>query len=84
MILGYPGKTTEDVEQSIVFLQLHAASTEPVSLNRLQVIAGTVETMDLAQRDRRYRRASDRLIAQVQAINRRPLSGRAQDFDGVM
>jgi radical SAM superfamily enzyme YgiQ (UPF0313 family) len=111
MILGYPGETTEDVEQSVAFLQTHAASIERVSLNRLQVIAGTVldrglrmhagrfgqvavlgrdeaqatvETMDLAHRDRRYRRASDRLIAQVQAINRRPLSGRAQDFDGVM
>ena len=41
MILGYPGETAEDVQASTDFLARHEAVIERVSLNRLQLIAGT-------------------------------------------
>lgn len=42
MILGYPGETADDVHASAAFLSRHAEVIERVSLNRLQVITGTV------------------------------------------
>lgn len=41
MVLGYPGETAEDVLISADFLERHADSIERVSLNRLQITAGT-------------------------------------------
>ena len=41
MVLGYPGETADDVLASADFLAAHARDIERVSLNRLQVIAGT-------------------------------------------
>jgi anaerobic magnesium-protoporphyrin IX monomethyl ester cyclase len=41
MILGYPGETAADVHASAEFLERHVEVIERVSLNRLQVIAGT-------------------------------------------
>lgn len=41
MILGYPGETVEDVHASTRFLAAHRHAIERVSLNRMQVIAGT-------------------------------------------
>lgn len=41
MILGYPGETAADVHASAEFLEHHVEVIERVSLNRLQVIAGT-------------------------------------------
>lgn len=41
MILGYPGETAQDVNDSADFLAKHAREIERVSLNRLQVITGT-------------------------------------------
>jgi len=41
MILGYPGETADDVLASVDFLAKHTREIERVSLNRLQVIAGT-------------------------------------------
>lgn len=41
MILGYPGETADDVQASSDFLAKHSREIERVSLNRLQIIAGT-------------------------------------------
>lgn len=42
MILGHPGETADDVHASADFLERHGRAIERVSLNRLQLIAGTV------------------------------------------
>jgi hypothetical protein len=41
MILGYPGETADDVQSSADFLAKHSREIERVSLNRLQIVAGT-------------------------------------------
>ncbi len=41
MVLGYPGELPDDVHASAEFLEQHAEIIERVSLNRLQLIAGT-------------------------------------------
>jgi radical SAM superfamily enzyme YgiQ (UPF0313 family) len=41
MLLGYPGETADDVHASAEFLAKHTLQIERVSLNRLQIIAGT-------------------------------------------
>jgi len=41
MVLGYPGETAEDVHLSAEFLERHTDAIERVSLNRLQITAGT-------------------------------------------
>lgn len=51
MILGYPGETADDVHASTEFLQRHHQVIERVSLNRLQIVAGT-ELHGSIQRDR--------------------------------
>lgn len=42
MILGHPGETADDVHASANFLERHGRAIERVSLNRLQLITGTV------------------------------------------
>jgi len=41
MVLGYPGETSDDVQASADFLARHTFEIERVSLNRLNIIAGT-------------------------------------------
>jgi anaerobic magnesium-protoporphyrin IX monomethyl ester cyclase len=41
MVLGYPGETADDLRASADFLDRHAGVIERVSVNRLQLIAGT-------------------------------------------
>lgn len=42
MVLGYPGETADDVNMSADFLARHTREIERVSLNRLQVMTGTI------------------------------------------
>ena len=41
MIIGHPGETADDVEESAVFLARHRSVIERLSLNRLHLITGT-------------------------------------------
>lgn len=41
MIIGHPGETADDVEESAAFLARHRSVIERVSLNRLHLITGT-------------------------------------------
>lgn len=73
MILGYPGETADDVHASADFLARHARDIERVSLNRLQVVTGTVLHRSLERAPQKFKGFSiareDRATAQVDHIN---------------
>lgn len=79
MILGYPGETVEDVHASAQYLARHRAYIERVSLNRLQVITGTVLYQSLKRKPAKFDRfrivSEDHRTAQVdhqhEAVNTR-------------
>lgn len=54
MVLGHPGETADDVHASARFLAAHRHAIERVSLNRLQVIAGTTLHRALRQKPEKF------------------------------
>jgi len=73
MILGYPGETAEDVHASADFLAAHTREIERVSLNRLQLITGTVLHRSLERQPSKFKGFSivreDSAMAQIEHQN---------------
>lgn len=73
MILGYPGETAEDVQASVEFLANHTREIERVSLNRLQIIAGTTLHRSLKTAPHKFKNITilqeDGAMAQVKHHN---------------
>lgn len=55
MILGYPGEAAEDVHASADFLASHTREIERVTLNRLQLITGTVLDQSLKRAPHKFK-----------------------------
>lgn len=68
MIVGYPGEQGDDVHASADFLEAHVGVIERVSLNRLQVMTGTVLHRRLQAQPERF--PGIRIVAQDHAMAR--------------